>query len=310
MLNGTEDQWYLPSPIQTVDHPLLKSSNVNLVVKRDDLIHPLISGNKWRKLKYLLSDHATLHNKPILTFGGAYSNHLYSFAAACKMYGLKGVVFVRGEEHLPLNPTLHFVRSCNVDIYYLNRSEYRLKEDSKTFKEKIRFYANPYIIPEGGSTEYAYDGLDDLKRELLPVLKDIHTIVIAAGTGCTSGCLINVMQGFNKRIEVYSALKGDFILEDIEFWAKSTLGYKVITDAHLGGYAKVNDSYIAFINEFKDITNIPLDPVYNGKLVYNLFQRIKAGNYDLGTTILWIHTGGLQGIQGFNERWEGRYQIR
>ncbi|NNF35275.1 MAG: pyridoxal-phosphate dependent enzyme [Saprospiraceae bacterium] len=298
----------LPSPVHPVSYRTFREYDVTVQVKREDEIHPLISGNKWRKLKYHIQHFRAHQYSHLITFGGAYSNHVFAFAHACKIYCVPGVVIIRGEEDMN-NPTMQAVRNNGVDIHYVTRSDYRSKEHAPFIRSIIDEYPSPFLVPEGGSSLMARAGIHEMAEEIKMLNKIPDFIVLAAGTGCTSGCLIEAMYPLKIKIDVYSALKGKFMQKAIEEWSTGKGDWNVIEDMEFGGYGKVNHTLIDFINSFYEETGIPIDPIYNGKVLYGLTQRIKSGTYPPGSNILWIHTGGLQGIDGFNQRWKGKYLI-
>ncbi len=301
-------QLHIPTPVNKVDYPLFDKANIHVYVKRDDLIHPLISGNKWRKLKYHLASFKKSHNSVMVTFGGAFSNHVYAFGHACNLFDIKGVAIIRGEKD-QFNPTIKAAESCGIDLHFVNRSDYRLKEEADSIKSIIDSYDKPMIIPEGGSSHNAWNGLIEMAEEIIDCDIECDFIAVAAGTGCTSGVIINRLKEYDINIEVFSALKGNFMRGEIKRWAKTEENWSVMDEQIFGGYGKVNQELVDFINNFFKKTGIPLDPVYNGKLMYAVCKRIVDGYYPEGSRLLWIHTGGLQGIDGFNYMWKGKYEI-
>jgi len=303
-----EPELQLPSPVHLVSYGAFREYDVTVQVKREDEIHPLISGNKWRKLKYHIHHFRENRYSHLVTFGGAYSNHVFAFAHACKIYGIPGVVIIRGEEDMN-NPTMQSVRNNGLDVHYVSRSDYRSKENAPFIRSIIEQYPAPFLVPEGGSSPLAREGIHEMAEEIKMLKGNPDYIMLAAGTGCTSGCLIEALSPSNIKIDVYSALKGKFMVEAIKAWSGVKGNWEVIEDVEFGGYGKVNQALIDFINGFYDETGIPVDPIYNGKVLYGLAQRIKSGIYPSGSNILWIHTGGLQGINGFNQRWKGKYRI-
>jgi 1-aminocyclopropane-1-carboxylate deaminase len=287
--------------------PFLEKMKVELLVKREDLIHPELGGNKWRKLKYNLEEARTSASRYLVTFGGAYSNHIFAVAAAGKYHHFQTIGFIRGEEALPLNPTLRFARSCGMELRYLDRHSYRKKEEPDFLKsleadlpEKI------FWVPEGGTNVLALKGVEEMAHELRFQTKEnpVDFVAVAAGTGGTAAGLIRGLSGETTRTLVFPALKGTFMADNISKWLDSekSANWEISTDYHFGGFARFNDELIDFINKFKAHSNIPLDPLYTGKLFFGLYDLIRKGYFQKGTRILAVHTGGLQGIAGFNER--------
>ncbi len=283
---------------EKINLPEIENSEVTLYLKREDLIHPLISGNKYRKLKYNIKEAMSQGSKTLLTFGGAYSNHIAAVACVGKEFGFKTIGVIRGDElhHKVLeNPTLNLAKNNGMDFYFVTREEYRQKESPDFLKNLIEKFDSCYVIPEGGTNHLAIKGC----TEILKNSDDQFDIVCCcAGTGGTAAGIIESLN-FNQRMLVFSVLKGDFLIDEIYKYTSQS-NWKLQTDYHFGGYAKVSKELIKFINHFKDKTGIPLDPVYTGKMMYGLVDLIKKGIFKKPTKILAIHTGGLQGIEGMN----------
>ena len=288
---------------QKVELEELKRAGVTLFIKREDLLHPVISGNKYRKLKYNLERARIKKKRTLLTFGGAYSNHISAVSYAGKKFGFKTIGIIRGEElkknlinTLDNNPTLRFANENGMKIMFISRSEYRLKE-SRQFLDKLSHdFGDFYLIPEGGTNELAVKGCMEILEEKD---KEFDKICSAVGTGGTISGLIN---SSNEQQDIigFPALKGDFLEKEIKKIVKSKSNWKLMLDYHFGGYGKVNEELVNFINNFKFETSIPLDPVYTGKMMFGILDMVKRGRFESGTKILAIHTGGLQGIEGMN----------
>ncbi len=308
------------SPLQPLHSSFLKNADITLYVKRDDLIHPQFGGNKWRKLKYNLNTARENGCHTLLTFGGAWSNHIYATAATGQYFGFKTIGFIRGEKHEPLNPTLSFAEKCGMQLVYIDRKIYRNKNDTYYLESLKRQYKNTYILPEGGSNLLATQGCEEIVTEINTELKKpFDVICCASGTGATLAGLIAAMQNGHKTHQQtaigFSALKGGVFLEnDVKHFLQqsdSESGYKAnnkqknvdwhIEDRfHFGGYAKLNDELIQFIKDFKIQYGFMLDAVYTAKMFYGLFELIKNQPFPPGSTIVAIHSGGLQGNNGFN----------
>lgn len=283
--------------IQKIELPILKEKKVALSVLRLDQTHAIVSGNKWFKLKHNIIEAYEKKCNTLITFGGAYSNHLVAVASAGKETNFKTIGIVRGEEILPLNPTLKTATQLGMKLHYVSRSEYRIKEHSENIKKIISETNNPYIIPEGGTNVLAVKGISEI-FEFIP--KEFNYISTAVGTaGTISGLVLP-----NKQFVVgISVLKGDFHNQIVEqLIGFNHKNYEIFTNYHFGGYAKFNHNLIDFINEFYKITRIPLDPVYTGKHMFAVLDLISKNYFKQNSKILFIHTGGLQGIDGFNER--------
>jgi len=294
----------MKAPLQQIHDPLLQEQETELWLKREDLLHPHISGNKWRKLKYNLQEAKRLQHNALLTFGGAYSNHIAATAAAGKEYGFKTIGIIRGEEHLPLNPTLSFATSCGMQLQYISREEYRQKNEPAFVEEIQEQYNQPYILPEGGTNLLAIQGCTEVIED---ISIDYDYICCAAGTGGTAAGIVAALAG-EKQMLIFPALKGgEFLQPEIEELVLNYCGHKynnwqLITAYHFGGYAKVKPELLAFIHDFQQRHHIPLEPIYTGKMMYGLFDLIRQGYFTKGSRIVAVHTGGLQGNAGFKER--------
>ncbi len=289
----------LPSPIQEVDFPLLKNKNIRLWIKRDDLIHPWVSGNKYRKLKYNLKSAIENKCKTIVTFGGAFSNHLHATAGACALLGLKSVGIVRGEIDLN-NPTIKFCIERGMNLIPVSRAAYRLKENSQEIMELIQKYPDCYMVPEGGTNQLALRGASEIVDEIKIQWSEMPEIIsLACGTGGTTAGILSANL-LNSKVIAFSALKSSHLESEIKQLSdfKNADKLSVQTDFHFGGYAKWNTELIDFIYDFEKQTDIPLDHVYNGKAMFGLFKLILSDYFEPGSTICYIHTGGLQGKDG------------
>ena len=272
--------------------------DVALYLKREDCIHPFISGNKYRKLKYNIEDAKNLNASTLLTFGGAYSNHIAAVAFAGKTYGFKTIGVIRGEElecKIKDNPTLEFAKQCGMQFKFVTRETYRVKNTDSFINTLKKQFGNFYLIPEGGTNTWAVKGCEEILTD-----EDFNFdfICTAVGTGGTISGLINSSHA-NQHILGFPALKGSFLQEDISKFV-SKENWNLNLDYHFGGYAKVKSELIQFINHFKKEQNIQLDPVYTGKMMFGIFNLIEKGFFAKGSKILAIHTGGLQGIKGMN----------
>ncbi|PWK17539.1 1-aminocyclopropane-1-carboxylate deaminase/D-cysteine desulfhydrase [Xanthomarina spongicola] len=272
----------------------------NVYLKPDYLNHPFISGNKYRKLKYNLLEAEKLDKSILLTFGGAFSNHIAAVAAAGKEFGFKTIGVIRGDEladKISKNPTLTFAKQQGMEFYFISRESYREKT-SETFIEGLKSkHGDFYLIPEGGTNNFAVKGCEEI---LTKADKTFDFICCSVGTGGTISGLINSSHS-KQKILGFPALKGDFLREEISKFANKS-NWELIKDYHFGGYAKINTELISFINWFKVTNNIPLDPVYTGKMMFGIYDLMKQGYFPKGSKILAIHTGGLQGIEGMNAK--------
>ena len=277
---------------------LPKTKGVELYVKREDQIHAFVSGNKYRKLKYNLLEAEKSGYKTLLTFGGAFSNHIAAVASAGHLIGFKTIGVIRGDElesKISENATLNFAQENGMQFKFVSREIYRSKT-SESFLESLKAeFGDFYVIPEGGTNELAVKGCQEI---LYPEDFNFDYICCSVGTGGTISGLINGSKP-SQQVLGFPALKGDFLKEDISKFATQT-NWKLITDYHFGGYAKINDELVAFINQFKSDYSLPLDPVYTGKMLFGIMDLIDKNYFSKGSKILVIHTGGLQGIEGMN----------
>ncbi len=278
--------------------PLELPNGISLEIKREDLLHPFVSGNKFRKLKYNLLQAKAENQETVLTFGGAYSNHIAAVAYAGKEQGFKTIGVIRGEElrdKIADNPTLQFAQECGMQFEFVTREAYRNKTETDFIANLKQKFGSFYLVPEGGTNEYAIKGCEE-------ILTDGDTtfdyICSAVGTGGTISGIINSALPHQKVLG-FPALKGDFLQDEIRKFATNQ-NWDLVTDYHFGGYGKVNEELIAFINQFYMQTKVPLDPVYTGKMVFGVLDLIQTNYFPDNAKVLLIHTGGLQGIQGMN----------
>ena len=288
----------LSTPVQQINSP---SPGVELYVKREDLNHPTISGNKFRKLKYNLLAAREAGKATLLTFGGAFSNHIYATAAAGKAYGFKTIGVIRGEEQLPLNATLSFAQSCGMQFHYMDRSTYRKKQEADVIEGLKQKYGSFYLIPEGGTNTLAIKGCTEILSEREK--EEFNYFCLAVGTGGTMAGIIRSLQGKEKIIG-FSSLKGDFLQDEVnklfkQYNFQNHPNWIINNDFHFGGYAKVKPQLMEFIHAFESKEGFQLDPIYTGKALYGIYSLIEQGYFPEGSKILFIHTGGLQGRKGF-----------
>ena len=273
-------------------------SNFNLVIKREDQLHPDISGNKLRKLKYNILEAKRLNKTTLLTFGGAYSNHIAAVASLGKEYGFKTIGIIRGEElvnKVSINATLSFAKSCGMFFYFISRAEYRKKNELFFLENLKSIYGDFYLLPEGGTNDFAVKGCAEILTN-----KDTSFDYVCSSVG-TGGTLAGLIMSSNSLQTVigFSALKGTFQTSYINKFTRKK-NYRILDDYCFGGYAKINFELIEFINDFKNKTTVSLDPIYTGKMIFGIFDLINKGYFKENSTILAVHTGGLQGINGMN----------
>ncbi len=274
--------------------------NISVSIKREDLIHPFVSGNKFRKLKYNLLQAKDENAATLLTFGGAYSNHIAAVAFSGKEQGFKTIGVIRGEElasKIQENPTLKFAQECGMQFEFVSRENYRLKENQDFISNLKQKRGNFYLIPEGGTNDLAIQGCQEILTD-----EDAEFVYIccAVGTGGTISGLINSALPHQKVLG-FPALKGDFLQDEIRTFVKNQ-NWELILDYHFGGYGKINSELVRFINDFYQTTQIPLDPIYTGKMVFGIIDLIQKDYFPENAKILLIHTGGLQGVAGMNTK--------
>ncbi len=297
----------LPSPLQPLESPLLDQAGVALFLKRDDLIHPLLSGNKWRKLQFNLEKARALDADTLLTFGGAYSNHLYAVAAAGILTGLNTVGLVRGHElRESSSPTLQFCHQAGMQLHFISREEYRQQENGAVFRHLTTRYPRHYWLPEGGSNFLALQGVGELVTETVTQLGYApDAYCVPAGTGGTAAGILAT----GADAIVFPVLKGgDFLANDIRHLLNQLPGAgppgaglpgigqpDLQTAYHFGGYGRYTAELLDFIRDFENRWDIRIEQVYSGKMLFGLFDLIKRGYFAKGTTLVAVHTGGLQG---------------
>lgn len=298
---------YKTTPIIELDGLLFQQKKVRVLVKCEYQNHSLVSGNKWWKLKYNLQEAAKLNKKKLLTFGGAYSNHIYATAAAANDLSFESIGIIRGEKSQTLSKTLLFALEKGMSLHFISREEYKTKDDLSFIEELRNMFDDFYLIPEGGTNHLALQGVKEWGQQLN---MEVHFdyLCTACGTGGTMAGFVRALP--DKKILGFSALKGNFLEEGVstlldlhesDHKADADMGKDVLRnwavngDYHFGGYAKTNDALNKFIREFEIEYSIPLEHVYTAKMFYGLKDLIKHDYFNEGSTILAIHTGGLQG---------------
>ena len=286
---------------QTIDDPWLKSKGIELLVKRDDLLHPLINGNKWRKLKYNLLQMQSQNKTELLTFGGAFSNHIHACAAAGKIFGLKTHGIIRGPNLDLSNPTIQFAQQCGMQLHVVNRIEYKLRNDSQYLAELQEKFPDAYILAEGGTNTYAVPGCAELAQSL----PEHDYLICPTGSG---GTLAGLIEGSNTATQIIgiAVLKqAQYLIDEVRELsckAKSQTNWQLLCDFHGGGYGKFTPELWAFCQNIDIKYNLPLEPIYSGKMMYAIWNLIEQDYFPPGSKIIAIHTGGLQGLEGLKYR--------
>jgi 1-aminocyclopropane-1-carboxylate deaminase len=290
--------------------PELEAKNYQLFIKREDQIHPLVSGNKFRKLKYNLKEALDQKKTTLLTFGGAFSNHILATAIAGKSTGFKTIGIIRGDElgvdlekTLASNSTLRNASKHGMQFDFISRETYRNKTSIEFTEILQKKYGDFYYIPEGGTNSLAVKGCEEI---LTKEDSQFDYICSCVGTGGTISGIINNAKDHQKVLG-FTVLKGDFLENEILKYAKKQENWELNNDYHFGGYGKYSDELIHFINRFKSQTDIPLDPIYTGKMMFGVLDMINKKKFPNGSKILIIHSGGIQGIAGFNHRLKSKF---
>lgn len=292
----------LPSPVTQINSPLLKEKQVQLFIKRDELIHPVIQGNKWRKLKYNLIHARQQKQQTLLSFGGAYSNHLHALAAAGKQFNFKTIGIIRGEQHTPPNPCIQDLLDWGMQLKYITRAEYKNKTSADFIKQLHQTLGEFYLIPEGANNPQGIQGCAELLTELK---QNYDEICCEVGSGTMLSALIKNNKTPHTVFTGIAVMKNPQLETDIQNNLNQnppvTTQWQINHDYHFGGFAKTTDELNAFIINFKQQFNIQLEPVYSGKMLFGIMDLIKKDHYKKGAKILAIHGGGLQGLRGFKQ---------
>lgn len=308
----------LPPPgssliLQPLPEPAALARGIRLLLLRDDLHHPQLPGNKWRKLKYNLQAAREQGQGTLLTFGGAYSNHLAAVAAAGKLAGLQTIGIVRGEElaRQPLNPTLAQARANGMQLRFVDRTTYQRRHDAAWLAELQRETGPAYVLPEGGTNALALPGCAELVAELRQQTP-FDYLAVACGTGGTLAGIISGLLPAERAIGVAALRGGEFLHAEVQSLrqpggrAGATGNWTIHTEFHHGGYARFSPALLAFIQAFQQRHGVLLDPIYTGKLLWGVLQLVEQGYFPAGSTVVAVHTGGLQAWAGFRQRFGPR----
>lgn len=291
------------SPLQPLKHSLFDKHQLEVFIKRDDLIHPIISGNKWRKLAGNLAEAKQLDKKGILSFGGAYSNHIHALAYACQQHNLKALGVIRGELHYQSNYTLSWAKHWGMELTFVDRQTYRRRHDGDYLQQLQQQYPDYFIVPEGGTNSFALSGVGELITELNQQV-NYDTLILPVGSGGTISGLIKADKGQHNILGVAVLKQADYLNQEIEQLLATDIfsNWQLLTEFHRGGYAKFSPLDCIRLAHFIKETNVPFEPVYSGKMVLALLDLIEQGYFPAGHKIVLIHTGGLQGLAGQLDR--------
>jgi 1-aminocyclopropane-1-carboxylate deaminase len=296
--------------LQLLDEPLTAAHGVRLLLWRDDLAHPDLTGNKARKLKYNLAAARQQGHRTLLTFGGAYSNHIAAVAAAGRLFGFQTIGLIRGDVPVPgttRNPTLARAAADGMALHYLDRSTYRRRAEPEFIAELLARFGPAYVLPEGGTNALALLGCAELVDEIREQVA-FDALAVAVGTGGTLAGLLTGLAGTEQAIGVAALKNGGFLRADVDALTQAATGqayanYAVQSDYHFGGYAKYSVGLLDFIAQFRQRHGVLLDPIYTGKLLFGVLDLIGQGYFATGSTVVAIHTGGQQAWAG----WEARF---
>ncbi|MBC6608570.1 1-aminocyclopropane-1-carboxylate deaminase/D-cysteine desulfhydrase [Hymenobacter sp. BT188] len=300
----------IPLVLQELNEPAAHRRGIRLILLRDDLTHSELPGNKWRKLKYNLLEARAQGHHTLLTFGGAFSNHLAAVAAAGRLYDFRTIGIVRGEPTSPLNPTLTQAAANGMTLRYLARDTYQRKQEPAFQAELLQQTGSAYILPEGGTNELALRGCAELVTEL-SAQTSFDTLCVACGTGGTLGGFLTALKPQQQAVGIAALKNGGFLQDDIYALATAagqiiTAPWSVQTHYHFGGYARFSPELMTFIQQFQQRHEVLLDPLYTGKLLYGILDLLQQDYFAAGSTVVAVHTGGLQAWAGFRARFERR----
>lgn len=312
-----------PIPLETIHHPLFAEKGLTLQILRTDKTDPIISGNKWFKLKHNLIAAKKQNYKTLLSFGGPYSNHLHALASAGKANGFNTIGIIRGEEHLPLNPTLSDVTTQGMKLFYLNRQTYRNKHQPEVIQQIKELIAaeDPfcegkladqfYLVPEGGTNALAVLGASEI-ASFIP--DDADYVCVPCGTGGTMAGIItglNLLNSHKTKVLGFPAMKGGQFLKPViqELLNTQKKGpaitqWELLYDWSFGGFGKINQQLALFIHDFEKKYQVELDPVYTAKMMCAMVSMVDKDFFPKGSKIIAIHTGGLQGKRGMNKKFQ------
>lgn len=297
----------ITTPLQRLEHPLFEQHRVSVWIKRDDLNHPLIQGNKWHKLKYNLTAAVQQGKTGLLTFGGAYSNHIAATACAAQLFGLTSIGLIRGGE-LANHPekwshTLKNAHASGMQLQFLNRTDYRRRQDADFLDALVAQHPHAYLLPEGGSNALALKGVGELMDEIERQLPAWTHLYCAVGTGATLAGLVKHAKpaATGRTINGVAVLtQADALLPQIQNWIDSTdrpppVKWHLLSFQQAGAYAKLPPALATLKQEWENRWQLPLDPVYTVKMIYGFFEQLQQNRLPPGAQVVLLHTGGLQG---------------
>jgi 1-aminocyclopropane-1-carboxylate deaminase len=294
----------IASRLQKVTHPLFEKHQLSVSIKRDDTIHPIISGNKWRKLKFNLLHAKTQNYMGVISFGGSFSNHIHALAFSCQQQGLKSIGIIRGEKEYASNFTLSMAQQWGMKLHFIDRKTYRLRENQDYLAELQKLYPNYLIVPEGGSNTLALPGVGEVITELNQQC-EFDTLLTPVGSGGTIAGLIQADNNQHQLIGIAVLKQKDYLTDQVNVLLENSSNYvnwQIMSEFHRGGYAKFTKEDVARILNFNEQTGFIFEPVYSGKMILALLALIEQNYFPIGHRIVILHTGGLQGIGVLLER--------
>ena len=303
----------ISSLLQLLDEPVAVAHGVRLLLWRDDLVNPDLPGNKARKLRYNLIAARQQGHHTLLTFGGAYSNHIAAVAAAGRLFGFNTIGLIRGDEPAAgaaLNPTLAQAAANGMALHYLDRTAYRRRAEPAFIAEQLVRFGPAHVLPEGGTNALALPGCAEVVAEIRQQV-EFDALAVAVGTGGTLAGLLTGLAGRQHAVGVAALKNGSFLRAEMDALTQATAGlafdnYSLQTSYHFGGYAKYSAELLAFIQQFRVRHGVLLDPIYTGKLLFGVLDLIGKGYFRRGSTVVAIHTGGQQAWAGWQERFGAR----
>ncbi|MDG1751910.1 MAG: pyridoxal-phosphate dependent enzyme [Thalassotalea sp.] len=295
-----------PSKLHTLQHPLFEQYQLNVQIKRDDLIDPIISGNKWRKLKYNLRHVKKEGFKGIISFGGAYSNHIHALAYACLQNNINTIGIIRGEAHYAHNFTLSKAKKWGMDLHFVDRKTYRQRDSTEYLLHLSQQYPDYFIIPEGGSNTLAIKGVAEISTELNKQTQ-YDTLIAPVGSAGTISGLITGDKNQHAILGIAVLKQQDYLQKEVynlleTTGNKSVNNWKILNNYHDGGYAKFSQQSLKKLQDFSAKTGVPFEPIYSGKMILALLDLINTGYFKPHHRIVLLHTGGLQGLGGLIEQ--------
>ncbi len=292
------------SALEQLSHPLFSEHQVSVYIKRDDLLHPYISGNKWRKLKYNIEHIKKEKLTGIVSFGGSYSNHIHALAYACKVNNIKSVGIIRGEIENQQNYTLRCAKQWGMQLVFVDRKTYRRRHDVQYLTELQHEYPEYFIVPEGGSNALAVNGVAEICQELNEQI-EFDTLLTPVGSAGTLSGLIVGDKGQHQLLGIAVLKQAEYLNEEVVKLIDGVTDYhnwQILTDYHQGGYAKFSSEALEKLRQFSAFTQVPFEPIYSGKMILALLDLIEKQRFEKGHRIVLLHTGGLQGLAGLAEQ--------